>query len=153
MLVPRHHRLGGGHTTDLIFRQPGKKNSWATSQRTVGLKSAKLTQPSFLQPATFPALPQLLPFAQSVRISTTTDLRYDWCSINGVHITGVVVVIRGKWQLVGEVKGDDSHGMTQLVAAMHAVAERTGEWPCGELVLYRRYMLCHSMYICHCFLM
>ena len=81
---------------------------------------------------------QLLPFAPSVRIATTTDPRYNWCGIDGAHITGVVdvvVIIRGEWQVVGELQGNDTTGMMQLVAALHAVAERTGEWPCGELVL------------------
>ena len=69
---------------------------------------------------------QLLPFAPSVRIATTTDPHYDWCGIDGVHITDVVVIIRGKWQVVGEVQGNDTTGMMQLVAALHTVAAHWG---------------------------
>ena len=51
---------------------------------------------------------QLLPFAPSVRIATTTDPRHDWCGIDGGPITGVVdvvVTIGGVWRLVGGSEG------------------------------------------------
>ena len=86
----------------------------------------------------------MLPFAPSVRIATTADPRHDWCGIDGGPITGVVdvvVTIGGVWRLVEAVKGNDTTGMMQLVAALHAVADRTGEWPCGELV-YAVRMIC-----------
>ena len=57
----------------------------------------------------------------NVRVSTTSNPKYDWCGIDFPEITGVVdfaVVHNGVWRVVGEVKGDSSEGFILLAAML-----------------------------------
>ena len=74
----------------------------------------------------------------SLRISTTSDPRHDWCGINLPNISGVVdaaLVHDRKWLVVGEVKGDGSLCVTQVLAAMQAKAGKDQQYPYGKQIL------------------
>ena len=76
----------------------------------------------------------LLPIAPWVRIATTRNSQTDWCGVQTTKVHGVVdvaVVKGGVWLVVGEVKRGTTSPFTQVLAAMQAVQERDGVWPCG----------------------
>ena len=79
---------------------------------------------------------ELLPIGPWVRAGTTRNSRTDWCGITGARLCGVVdvaIVRNGTWLVVGEVKGDYTTAVTQILAAMQAAAECHGDWPYGEV--------------------
>ena len=54
----------------------------------------------------------------SVRTSTTTDSRRDWCGVridvgkeSLVGVVDLAIVKEGRWLMVGEVKGDGTKGV------------------------------------------